>query len=301
MSSSESNLYIVIPLGCDIQGIKRTGSTCFDVWISDQSGIGAGMGDGMHSCVCGFHDPCLIWLLPGREVTCRICNFLGTLSKVSIGWPNAFGGDDTASSDVWRWTTTGTFNWSSRISYPSHGSCRPLHSSLVVSSWQGSSASAENTSCDISNDSSLSLKHPGVPDCFDCSDATSYPLTENYTLPVPQATGGIPYIPPLLCGDVYAWSEWHVCYTSRRGCSYAEAVYTTPGDVYACLRPSSTFYLSSFCYILDAAISPYMFRFDMMSLITMQSSLRIHRKVLHLLPHYRILQVWNILSNLQTL
>jgi len=42
--------------------------------------------------------------------------------------------------------------------------------------------------------------------------------------------GRIAYIPPLLYGDVYTSSERHVCYTLRRGCSYAEAVYTTPGN-----------------------------------------------------------------------
>ena len=49
-------------------------------------------------------------------------------------------------------------------------------------------------------------------------------------LHVAQATGRVAYVPPLLCGDVYASSERHMCYTLRRGCSYAEAVYTTPGD-----------------------------------------------------------------------
>jgi len=36
----------------------------------------------------------------------------------------------------------------------------------------------------ISNNSSVRQKHPGVPDGSDGSDGTSYPLTENYTLPV---------------------------------------------------------------------------------------------------------------------
>jgi len=36
----------------------------------------------------------------------------------------------------------------------------------------------------ISNDCSFRQKHPGVPDGSDCSDGTSYPLTENYTLPI---------------------------------------------------------------------------------------------------------------------
>ena len=42
------------------------------------------------------------------------------------------------------------------------------------------------------------------------------------------------------CGDIYAPSERHVCYTLRKGCSYAVAVYTTPGDVNAYLRPRAT-------------------------------------------------------------
>jgi len=83
----------------------------------------------------------------------------------------------------------------------------------------------------ISNNSSFRQKDPGVLDGSDSSDGTSYPLTENYTLPVAQATGRVAKVPPLLCSDVYGPSEGHVCYTLRRGCSYAEAVYTTPGDI----------------------------------------------------------------------
>jgi hypothetical protein len=41
----------------------------------------------------------------------------------------------------------------------------------------------------ISNNPSFRLKHPGVLDGSDGSDGTSYPLTENYTLPVAQAMG----------------------------------------------------------------------------------------------------------------
>jgi len=81
------------------------------------------------------------------------------------------------------------------------------------------------TETDISNDPKFHLKHPGVPDSSDGSDRTSYAVTEIYTLPITQATGRIAYVPPLLCGDVYASSERHVCYTLSRGCSYAEAVF----------------------------------------------------------------------------
>jgi hypothetical protein len=40
----------------------------------------------------------------------------------------------------------------------------------------------------ISNKPGFHLKHPGVPDGSDGSDGTLYPLTENCTLPVAQAT-----------------------------------------------------------------------------------------------------------------
>jgi len=83
----------------------------------------------------------------------------------------------------------------------------------------------------ISNNSSFRQKHLGVPDGSDGSDRTLYPLKENYTLPVAQAMGRIAYVRPLLCSDLYAPSEGQLCYTLRRGCSYAEEVYTTPGDV----------------------------------------------------------------------
>jgi len=55
-----------------------------------------------------------------------------------------------------------------------------------------------------------------------------------------------------------------------------------------------------YCYISDAALAPYVFSFVILSHIAIQSSLRIPRLPLHLLRHYRILQVWNIQSNLRT-
>jgi hypothetical protein len=41
----------------------------------------------------------------------------------------------------------------------------------------------------FSNNSSFHQKHPGVPDGSESYDGTSYPQTENYTLPIAQATG----------------------------------------------------------------------------------------------------------------
>ena len=52
----------------------------------------------------------------------------------------------------------------------------------------------------ISNNPSFFLKHPGVPDGSDGSGGTSYPLTENQTRPVAQATGRVAYLP---CGGYY--------------------------------------------------------------------------------------------------
>jgi hypothetical protein len=54
----------------------------------------------------------------------------------------------------------------------------------------------------IRNNSSFRQKHPGVPDSSDGSDGTSYPLTENYMLPVAQATG------PSLLNWCSAGSTW---------------------------------------------------------------------------------------------
>ena len=110
MSSLEFDFYMVISLGHDMQGLTLTGSKWLDCWICDHSGIGAGGTDRMRSCVWGFCARSFIWQLPGREVTCGICNFPGTLSRVSRGSLNGVGTDDAASSAVWSWTTAGTFN-----------------------------------------------------------------------------------------------------------------------------------------------------------------------------------------------
>jgi hypothetical protein len=44
-------------------------------------------------------------------------------------------------------------------------------------------------STNISNNSSFCQKHPGVPDGCEGSDRGLYPQTENYLLPIAQATG----------------------------------------------------------------------------------------------------------------
>ena len=70
---------------------------------------------------------------------------------------------------------------------------------------------------DISNNSSFRLKHPCVPDGSDGSGGTSYPLTENQTRPVAQATGRVAYLP---CGGYYTMplilATRHIVYYGRR-------------------------------------------------------------------------------------
>jgi len=70
--------------------------------------------------------------------------------------------------------------------------------------------------CHISNNPSFRLKHPGVPDGSDSSDGTSYPLMENYTLPVAQVTGHVAYSPPLLCAR-YTHHQNDTCVTLFAG------------------------------------------------------------------------------------
>jgi len=93
------------------QGWKLTGSTGFAFSKSNVSGSAAGSRPDMVVFDCGFTEPSRIWLLPGREVPCGICNIPETMSSLSISSPNVVGGGAEASSSVWGWTTTGTLNW----------------------------------------------------------------------------------------------------------------------------------------------------------------------------------------------
>jgi hypothetical protein len=68
----------------------------------------------------------------------------------------------------------------------------------------------------INNNPCSRLKHPGVPDGSDASDGTSYPLMENYTLSVGQATCCIAYSPPLL-GAWYRHHQNDTCVTLFAG------------------------------------------------------------------------------------
>ena len=151
----------------------------------------------------------------------------------------------------------------------------------------------------ISNNPSFCLKHPAVPNGSDSSDGTLYPLTEYYMLPVTQATGRVAYLPPLLC----AWYTHHqndTCVTLLAGlqlcCSHSHNAWRC-----LCLSSANSHILPlRYCYISDAALAPYMFSFEILWHSVIQSSLQIPHLPLHLLRHYRILQVWNMQSNLDT-
>jgi hypothetical protein len=116
----------------------------------------------------------------------------------------------------------------------------------------------------ISNKPSFRQEHPGVCDSPDGSDRSSCALTENQTRWVALHTSPAAAIIACLlfpshctlrlphrrqasfalrpeCGDIFAPSERHVCYTIRS--TYVVAVDPTPSAVYAFHRPSATFQL----------------------------------------------------------
>jgi len=143
---------------------------------------------------------------------------------------------------------------------------------------------------DISNNPSFLQKHPAVPVSSDGSDGTWYPLTEKYTVPIAQLTGCIAYVPSLLCPKIRTIRRTRVLHYSQGlqlCCSRLHNAWRC-----LCLFLAECHILPfHYCSISDAALSPYLFSFEMLSLITIQSSLRIHRLPLHLLHYYRILHV----------
>jgi len=152
----------------------------------------------------------------------------------------------------------------------------------------------------ISNNSSFCQKHPGVPFGANSPDRTSYPQTQEYTLPVAQARGLVVYVTSLLYAQIRAIRTIRVLHSSQ----WAQLCCSHLPNAWRCLchfLAKCHIWPLRYYYISDAALSQYMFGFEMLSLITIQSSLGIHCLPLHLLRHYRILQVWNILSNLHTL
>jgi len=77
---------------------------------------------------CGFIEPSLIWLLPGREVPCGICDIPETILRHFMSCPNVVSAGAAASSPVCGWTTARTIN--SDVPY------------LLSISWKMSAASS---------------------------------------------------------------------------------------------------------------------------------------------------------------
>jgi len=69
----------------------------------------SGQSDAIHLGDCGFPESSLIWLLLSREISCGMCDLLGTISGVSISSPNVVGAGVAASIYVSGSTTAGTF------------------------------------------------------------------------------------------------------------------------------------------------------------------------------------------------
>ena len=63
-----------------------------------------------------------------------------------------------------------------------------LVTGVIINAWD------KWITTNISNNSSLRQKRPGVPDSSDGCDGTSYPRMENCMLPIAHATGCIPYV-----------------------------------------------------------------------------------------------------------
>jgi len=131
-----------------MQGWQLSGAGVFDFPIVDESGTALGGRNGIPLCVWGFHEPSLIWLIPAWEVTCGICGFLGTLSRVSISSPNVVGANEVHLLLFDVECQPEPSIQSCCPSYLSHGSSQPHLPSLVESILQGSSASVKNIPCD---------------------------------------------------------------------------------------------------------------------------------------------------------
>jgi hypothetical protein len=93
-----------------MQGYELTGSTGFVFRIGVESDSATSEKCGMNWCDCGFSEPCLMGLHPGREVAAGIYDCLLTISRVCICSPHVVGDGVAAIRSIWLLTTAGTFN-----------------------------------------------------------------------------------------------------------------------------------------------------------------------------------------------
>jgi len=151
----------------------------------------------------------------------------------------------------------------------------------------------------FSNNPSFRQKHPVVTDGSDGSDGTWYRLIEDYMLPVALHAYLLDFATGIWSGicTIRTTLVSHSSQGLESYCNHFQNAWR-----FFCLSSAESNILRlRYFYILGATLSPYMFSFEMLSLIAIQSSLSIHPLSLHLPCHYHILEVWNILSNLHTL
>jgi len=67
--------------GGNMQGWQLMGLTVSAFWVSDELHSLSGWSTGMHLFNCGFPEPSLMWVPPGREVPCGISNIPGMISR----------------------------------------------------------------------------------------------------------------------------------------------------------------------------------------------------------------------------
>jgi len=91
ISLSESDVYMVLSWRDDMYGHKIMGSSGFTFSIDDESGAVAGARPAIPVSDSGFPEPNLIWMIPGRDVPCGICDILGTISSDSLSSPTVVG------------------------------------------------------------------------------------------------------------------------------------------------------------------------------------------------------------------
>jgi len=109
---------------------------------------------------------------------------------------------------------------------------------------------------------------------------------------------------PVLCVwnvVTYMHNQNDTCVTLFAGAPLTLYLLTQSLTLYMPFTGRVPYFTSPLLLFIRCHTLPYMFYFEILSLITIQPSLQIHGLLLHLLRNYRILQVWNILSNLHTL
>jgi len=110
-SSFQSEFYMRIYSRRSMEAKNLMCCTSFAMSICEESGTMWGGRDIKGLTAWGFTEPGRSWLLPSRDVTSIICDWLGTILTACISSPNVVGDGVAAVMCVWGFTTAGTFVW----------------------------------------------------------------------------------------------------------------------------------------------------------------------------------------------